>query len=97
MVRSDTLSAAAPLLTTAGKKYKVGFFHASSFSGPELAGPAFVNVQWNGKTVKTIRPGYSNYTYFEVQVTGTGRDKLAFNGGIAPAWSFIDDISVYQL
>jgi hypothetical protein len=92
-----TLTTTAPLLTAANKKYSIGFFHASSFSGPSLAGPAFVNVKWNGATVKTIHPGYSNYTYFEVTVTGTGHDTLAFNGGIAPAWSFLDDISVYQL
>lgn len=92
-----TLTAAAPLLTTAGKQYSIGFFHASSFSGPSLAGPAFVNVKWNGNIVKTINPGYSNYAYYQVTVTATGNDILAFNGGIAPAWSFIDDITVMQV
>ena len=92
-----TLTPAVPLATTAGKHYRIGFYHSDAFSGPTLAGPAFVNVKWNGVTVKAIAPGYQDYTYYQATVTAVGNDVLAFNGGKAPAWSFLDDIAVYQL
>ncbi|KAF8154947.1 hypothetical protein B0H34DRAFT_676632 [Crassisporium funariophilum] len=94
---AGTLTPAKPLLTKAGQKYTITFFQASSFSGPTLEAAAVVNVLWNGKVVSTIRPGFENYQFFTVDVVGAGNDVLAFNGGAAPAWSFIDDISVFEI
>jgi hypothetical protein len=92
---SGTLTPAQPLQTVAGKKYVVGFFHSSSFSGPTYEAPAFVDIMWNGQIVKTIKPGYSDWLYYTVEVVAQGNDVLAFHGGVAPAWSFLDDISVF--
>ena len=93
---SGTLTPAKPLQTLAGKKYVVGFFQASTFSGPAYEANAFVDVLWNGQVVMTIRPGFSDWSYYSVEVIGRGGDILAFHGGTAPAWSFIDDITVFE-
>ena len=93
---SGTLTPAQPLQTVAGQSYTITFFQASAFSGPDEA-PAFINILWNGVVVSTIRPGFSNYEYFSLDVVGAGDDVLAFNGGAAPAWTFIDDIGVYWI
>ncbi|KAJ7898025.1 hypothetical protein B0H14DRAFT_3104598 [Mycena olivaceomarginata] len=47
------------------------------------------------KRVGGVR-GFMEYTLVEVGVVGTGRDILAFVGGAAPAWSFIDDCKVFR-
>ncbi len=93
---SGTLTPAAPLATSAGKTYIIGFFQASAFSPPAEEEPAFIDVQWNGATVQTIRPGFSNWESFQVQVTAIGNDVLSFHGGAAPAWTFIDDVTVFE-
>ncbi len=93
---SGTLTPVKPLQTLVGKKYVVGFFQASTFSGPTLEVNAFVDVLWNGEIVTTIRPGFSDWAYYSVEVVGRGNDVLAFHGGTAPAWSFIDDITVFE-
>ncbi len=54
-----------------------------------------MQVIWNGEVVKTIHPGYSDWQYYAVEVVGQGNDLLAFHGGSAPAWSFVDDICVF--
>lgn len=95
-VLSGTLTPTKPLTTRAGQKYSIGFFQASAFSPPAQEQPAFVDVQWNGATVQTIRPGYSNWEFFQVQVTAVGNDVLSFHGGAAPAWTFLDDITVFM-
>lgn len=92
-----TLTPAQPLQTVAGQQYQISFFQASSFSGPTLEAPAFVNILWNGNIINTITPGFSGYELFQFTVTAVGNDVLAFNGGEAPAWSFLDDITVFQL
>jgi len=46
--------------------------------------------------VRTLRPGWSVWKYYTVEVVGMGQDEIAFHGGSAPAWSFIDDISVFE-
>lgn len=92
---SGTLSPAKALKTEAGKTYSIQFFHSSVFSGQSLEGPAFVDILWNGATIATIRPGYSPWTFYQFTVTAKGNDKLAFHGGIAPAYSFLDDIYVF--
>ncbi|KAF9473059.1 hypothetical protein BDN70DRAFT_966919 [Pholiota conissans] len=94
---SGTLTAGAPLNTVAGKHYSIGFFHASSFSSPAEEAAAFVDVKWNGATVATIHPGFSNWQFFQFPVTAAGHDILSFHGGAAPAWSFLDDITVFQV
>lgn len=93
---NGTLTPAQPLQTVAGQKYTIVFFQASAFSGPDEAS-AFINVLWNGIVVSTIRPGFSNYEYCSLDVVGAGDDVLAFNGGAAPAWTFIDDVGVYRI
>ena len=94
---SSTLTPALPLQTVAGKMYKIYFFHASAFSGPSLERSTVVNVLWNGNVIATIQPGFSNWKLYSFQVTGAGNDVLAFQGGKAPAWSFIDDVSVFEV
>ena len=84
-----------PLKTTKGKKYTITFFQSSSFSSPEEEANAHVDVLWNGKVVFSFG-GFSQWTFEQVKVTGAGNDKLAFRGGAAPAWTFIDDIAVFQ-
>lgn len=73
------------------------FFHASAFSGPSGEADAFVDILWNGAVVSTLHPGYTNWEFFSFTVVGAGNDVLAFHGGKAPAWSFLDDVAVYQL
>ncbi|CAA7263587.1 unnamed protein product [Cyclocybe aegerita] len=92
-----TLTPTHPLNTVTGKAYLITFFHASAFSGPVLEADAFVDILWNGNIVTTIRPGFSNWQYYQFQVTGAGNDVLAFHGGKAPAWSFLDDIHVFEI
>jgi len=84
-----------PLKTTKGKKYAITFFQSSSFSSPEEEANAHVDVLWNGKVVFSFG-GFSQWTFEQVKVTGAGNDKLAFRGGAAPAWTFIDDIALFQ-
>jgi hypothetical protein len=92
---AGVLTPAAPLATEAGKQYTITFFHASAFSGPTGEANAFVDVLWNGNIVTTIRPGFQNWQFYQFSVTGAGNDVIAFHGGMAPAWSFIDDVSVF--
>lgn len=94
---AGTLTPAKPLATLPGMQYSIGFFQASSFAPPAQEQPAFIDVQWNGVTIQTIRPGFSNYEFFQVTVTAKGNDVLSFHGGAAPAWSFIDDVTVFEL
>jgi hypothetical protein len=92
-----TLSPAQPLSTTPGKQYKIAFFQASSLSSAADEADAFVDVMWNGQTLSTIHPGYSAWAYYEFIVTANGNDVLAFHGGKAPAFSFLDDIYVFEM
>jgi hypothetical protein len=90
-----TLTPAAPLATQAGKHYTITFFQASSYSGPFYEANAFIDILWNGNIVATIRPGYQNWSFYQFNVVAAGKDVLAFHGGMAPSWSFIDDIAVF--
>jgi hypothetical protein len=92
-----TLTPAQPLETVAGQNYAITFFQASAFSGFNGEASAFIDIVWNGKIVTTIKPGFSNYEFYSVNVVGIGNDVLAFHGGDAPAWTFIDDIAVYAM
>ena len=92
-----TLTPTAPLATVAGKQYTITFFHYSGFSGPFFEQDAFVDIKWNDNVVATITPGYSPWAYYSFTVTGAGNDVLAFHGGKAPSWSFIDDVHVFQI
>ncbi|TFK70891.1 hypothetical protein BDN72DRAFT_500502 [Pluteus cervinus] len=92
-----TLAPAQPLNTVAGKQYVITFFQNSSFSGSTLEASASITVQWNGVAAQTFAVGYEGWTFYQVTVTAVGNDLLAFVGGNAPAWSFIDDVSVYAL
>ncbi|KAF7760329.1 hypothetical protein Agabi119p4_11005 [Agaricus bisporus var. burnettii] len=89
-----TLKPSYTLDTMPGKTYLITFFHSSAFNAPSETN-AFVDVMWNGQIVETIRPGISDWKYFEFKVVAVGNDELAFHGGRAPAWSFIDDVFVF--
>ena len=89
------LTPANPLQTVAGQEYTIAFYESSAFSGPIGEASAFIEILWNGIVVSTITPGFSNYKYNSINVVGAGNDVLAFRGGAAPAWTFLDDISVY--
>ncbi|KAJ7623169.1 hypothetical protein FB45DRAFT_704448, partial [Roridomyces roridus] len=80
-----------------GRNYSVQFFHSSTYSGEDLEGPSFVEVLWNGAVAGSVRVGYSPWTYFSftVKAFGQGKDVLAFKGGMAPAYDFIDDVYVF--
>ncbi|KAJ7170497.1 hypothetical protein C8R43DRAFT_1085448 [Mycena crocata] len=90
-----TLKPAAALAgLVSGRAYVVQFFHASTYSGIELEGPAFVEVWWNGVLAGSVRVGFSGWTYYEFTViaVGGGKDVLLFKGGQAPAYDFLDDV-----
>ncbi|KAJ6475976.1 hypothetical protein C8R47DRAFT_662465 [Mycena vitilis] len=90
-----TLKPAHPLTTEKGAAYVVQCFMSSAFSGEQLEQPAKVDILWNGARVGGVS-GFSDYTFVEAPVVGTGRDLLSFFGGAAPAWTFIDDCNVYK-
>ncbi|KAJ7097179.1 hypothetical protein B0H15DRAFT_797884 [Mycena belliarum] len=90
-----TLTPAAPLETKAGAHYVVQAFVISTFSGAELEKNANVSILWNGARVGGVT-GFMPWTFVQATVVGTGSDKLEFFGGAAPAWSFIDDVVVYE-
>jgi hypothetical protein len=92
-----TLTPVQALNTDAGSVYAITFFHASAYAGEAAEANAFVDVMWNGQIVSTIHPGYSQWTYYEFRVTTVGNDALAFHGGLALAWSWIDNIYVFKL
>lgn len=92
---AGVLTAAKPLSTVAGKTYTISFFHSSSFSG-SLEINAFVDVMWSGKTIGSIHPGFQGWTYYSFTATGSGSDILSFHGGAAPAYDFIDDVTVFE-
>ena len=59
---------------------------------------AYVQVVWNGEVVADIVPEFSyGWIYRTVAVTASGNDRLAFVGGNAPAWMFLDNIAVFIL
>ncbi|KAF8650694.1 hypothetical protein AX16_005068 [Volvariella volvacea WC 439] len=94
---AGTLTYAKPLDTISGRQYTITFFHSSSFSSADLEADTKVEVVWNGDVVGTITPGFSPWTYYHFEVEAKGQDTLAFHGGKAPAWSFIDDVFVFLL
>jgi hypothetical protein len=91
---SGTLTPAKPLDTTAGAKYTIQFFHASSFND-NLETGAFVDILWNGQKVATINPGDSPYKPYQFDVTAKGKDVLSFHGGSFPAYDFIDNVDLF--
>jgi hypothetical protein len=94
---SGTITPAKPLDTVAGKTYEISFFQQSSFAGSALEAPAFFTVLWNGQVVQTVNVGFTDWKFFSFQVTAKGNDIFAITGGAAPAWSFFDDINIFQL
>ncbi|KXN92682.1 hypothetical protein AN958_00352 [Leucoagaricus sp. SymC.cos] len=92
---AGTLSPTYSLDTVPGQTYLLTFFHSSAFSDATSEANAFVDVMWNDQIVETIRPGFSDWKYYEFKVVAAGNDKLAFHGGAAPAWSFIDDVFAF--
>ncbi|KIJ33759.1 hypothetical protein M422DRAFT_182877 [Sphaerobolus stellatus SS14] len=92
-----TLTPAHPLATVAGKNYTINLFSSSVFSGHQEEAGSFFKIVWNGQTIQTVCPGFSDWTFYSFAVTGIGNDVLAIHGGAAPAWSFFDDIAVFEM
>ncbi|TFK18038.1 hypothetical protein FA15DRAFT_683393 [Coprinopsis marcescibilis] len=92
-----TITPRHPLATIAGKQYRIEFWQHSSHNSPESQAPSWVDVIWNGVVVLQVRPGYSPWSRYTVVVTASGNDILAFQGGQFPAYTFLDDISAWQL
>ncbi|KAF8337155.1 hypothetical protein F5887DRAFT_1244600 [Amanita rubescens] len=92
-----TLSPRHSLNTIAGHPYQIAFFYSSTFSGRYLEAEAFVDVLWNGEVVGSVKNGYQPWTFYSFVVTAVGGDVLAFHGGKAPAWSFIDDVFLFKV
>ncbi|KAJ7364656.1 hypothetical protein DFH08DRAFT_275865 [Mycena albidolilacea] len=93
---AGTLTPAQPLKTDNGANYVVQCFIWSGYSGETLEAPAKVDILWNGERVGGSSGYTKDYTFVEAPVVATGNDKLAFVGGSAPAWTFIDDCKVYK-
>ncbi|KAL0063680.1 hypothetical protein AAF712_009372 [Marasmius tenuissimus] len=93
---SGTLTYAHPIRTKKGEEYKIQFFLQSTYSGKQREQDAFVSVVWNGQIIETFYTGYMPWAYYEVTVRGTGNDGLAFVGGKAPAFTFIDEVYVFR-
>ncbi|KAF7290332.1 hypothetical protein HMN09_01291200 [Mycena chlorophos] len=95
---AGTLTPAQKLKTVAGQTYVVQVFFSSSFSSEELEGPAKVDILWNGKRVGGTSGFVASYTFTQSDtVVGTGSDVLSFVGGAAPAWTFVDDVKVFEV
>ncbi|KAF7369338.1 hypothetical protein MVEN_00262300 [Mycena venus] len=88
-------SASGPLTTDAGANYVVQCFMSSAFSGSQLEAAAKVDIMWNGVRVGGTS-GFTEYAFVQASVVATGSDELAFVGGAAPAWTFIDDCKLYK-
>ncbi|KAF7308869.1 hypothetical protein MKEN_01087100 [Mycena kentingensis (nom. inval.)] len=80
-----------------GRSYVLGFFYSSAYSGKDLEKNAFVSVWWGGAFVGNVTPGYTDWTYTEFRVVAGKNNTLAFIGGQAPAYSFVDDVSLFAL
>ncbi|KIJ50323.1 hypothetical protein M422DRAFT_245576 [Sphaerobolus stellatus SS14] len=93
---TGTLTPAKPLTTVAGKTYSINLFSSSVFSGPQEEAASFFQIVWNGQTIQTVTPGFSDWTFYTFSVTAAGNDVLAIHGGSAPAWSFFDDVAVFE-
>lgn len=94
---SGTLAPTSPLATEAGASYTLQFFHSSFYSGEQAEAPASMKIIWNGETIDTINPGFSQWTGHQYTVVAQGNDKLQFTGGSAPAYIFIDDVALFPL
>ncbi|KAJ3877108.1 hypothetical protein F5051DRAFT_409571 [Lentinula edodes] len=92
-----TLAPTAPIATEAGQSYTLQFFQSSFYSGEEAEAPATLEIIWNGESVDTIHPGFSQWTPYQYTVVAQGNDLLQFKGGAAPAYVFIDDVSLFPL
>ncbi|KAK7018361.1 hypothetical protein R3P38DRAFT_2715610 [Favolaschia claudopus] len=90
-----TLSPAQPIKTESGANYVIQCFMSSAFSGQQLEAQAKVDIMWNGQRVGGVS-GFQEYAFVQASAVGTGSDKLAFVGGSAPAWTFIDDCHIYK-
>ncbi|KAJ7444465.1 hypothetical protein FB451DRAFT_1434334 [Mycena latifolia] len=92
---AGTLKPAKRLTTIPGQQYVIQAFFISTFSGEDLEKSAKVDILWNGVRVGGVS-GFMQWTLVQVAATGTGSDELSFVGGAAPAWTFLDDVSVFE-
>jgi hypothetical protein len=51
----------------------------ASSTPPEAEAKAFVDVLWSGRA---LRPGWSGWRYYAVEVVGRGADEIAFYEGV---------------
>ncbi|KAE9398952.1 hypothetical protein BT96DRAFT_976126 [Gymnopus androsaceus JB14] len=96
---SGTLAPASPITTEAGVSYTLQFFYSTSFTDEEAdeAG-ASLEIIWNGNPVNTITPGYqSQWVGHQTTLVAQGNDILQFIGSPAPAFVWIDDVSLLPL
>ncbi|KAE9398947.1 hypothetical protein BT96DRAFT_976123 [Gymnopus androsaceus JB14] len=96
---SGTLAPASPITTEAGVSYTLQFFYSTSFTEEEAdeAG-ASLEILWNGTPVDTITPGYqSQWIGYQTTVVAQGNDILQFVGSPAPAFVWVDDVSLLPL
>lgn len=94
---AGTLSPTSPLQLIAGKEYLLQFWHSSSLNSEAEESNAFLEVSWNGAVLDSIRPGASPWTRYEYRVQAVGNDVLSFHGGKYPAYSLLDDVSLFSL
>ncbi|KAJ7486596.1 hypothetical protein FB451DRAFT_1362915 [Mycena latifolia] len=92
---AGTLKPAKRLTTVPGKQYVIQAFFISTYSGENDEKNAKVDILWNGARVGGVT-GFMQWTLIQVAATGTGSDELSFVGGAAPAWTFLDDVSVFE-
>ncbi|KIK62898.1 hypothetical protein GYMLUDRAFT_72584 [Collybiopsis luxurians FD-317 M1] len=92
-----TLAPTQSLATHSGASYTLQFFHSSFYSGQVDEANATLAVIWNGQTIDTLHPGFAQWTPHQYTVTAKGNDQLQFTGGNAPAYVFVDDVSLYPL
>ncbi|KAJ7594556.1 hypothetical protein C8J56DRAFT_1023157 [Mycena floridula] len=91
---SGTFTPKSRISTTKNAAYCLQFWHSSDFNG-ELEDYSILQIGWNSQVIDTIRPGDSPWKVYSYTVIGTGSDLPFFTGGRYPAYSFIDDISLF--
>ncbi|TFK61851.1 hypothetical protein BDN72DRAFT_827999 [Pluteus cervinus] len=92
-----TLQSKHAIQTIPGKSYVVSFFVDNTFSGAQFEVDAWHEVMWNGVAAQTWQAGYHDWKHYQTTVVGTGNDIFGIHGGKAPAYSFIDEIYIFQL
>jgi hypothetical protein len=89
----DTLSQIINNIVS-GVTYDFTFWLTSSSTGSSPANNQF-QAEWDGHNVlNLVNAPASGYTRYSFSVEGTGADTMSFRGYNAPAWFYLDDVSV---